>query len=80
MTTATAERQSLIEIIGGLPDSDIGKLASYAAFLQSEHTTGDSDDFFSEANMSRLRHSMQQMKEGRFVVKTMDELERMADE
>jgi hypothetical protein len=35
---------------------------------------------FSETNMSRLQHSIQQMAQGHFVVKTMDELERMADD
>jgi hypothetical protein len=80
MTTATVERESLMEIIGSLPDSAIEKLASYAAFLQSEYTTKDNDGFFSEANMSRLRHSIRQMEQGQFVIKTMDELERMADD
>jgi hypothetical protein len=80
MTTAIAERESLIKIIENLPDAGIGKLASYAAFLQSEYATGYDDDFFSEPNMTRLQHSIQQMEQGHFVVKTMDELERMADE
>jgi hypothetical protein len=80
MTTVMAERESLIEIIRSLPDSAIEKLVSYAAFLQSEYTTKDDDVFFSEVNMSRLRHSIQQMEKGHFVIKTMGELERMADD
>ena len=38
------------------------------------------DPFFSEENLASLAHAVQQEKEGRFVVKTMDELEAMARE
>jgi DNA-damage-inducible protein J len=38
------------------------------------------DPFYSPANMERLQHSIQQMKQGNVVVKSMDELEKMADE
>ncbi len=38
------------------------------------------DPFYSEANMKRLQESAQQIKNGKVVVKTMDELEKMADE
>ena len=37
------------------------------------------DPFYSESNMKALRESVQQAKEGKIVVKTMEELERMAD-
>jgi hypothetical protein len=36
MTTVTAEREGLIEIIGGLSDSAIEKLVSYVDFLRYE--------------------------------------------
>ena len=38
------------------------------------------DPFYSEKNTSRLQHSFRQAEEGKTVVKTMEELEAMADE
>ena len=38
------------------------------------------DPFYSEKNMAYLRESIAQMKEGKFVVKTMEELEAMEEE
>lgn len=38
------------------------------------------DPFYSESNMNRLRHSFSQAESGNMIVKTMDELEAMADE
>ncbi len=38
------------------------------------------DPFYSESNMSRLRHSFQQEKEGKVIHKTMEELEAMAED
>ena len=37
------------------------------------------DPFYSESNMKALQESVQQAKEGKVIVKTMEELERMAD-
>lgn len=38
------------------------------------------DPFYSDNNMKQLRHSANQINEGKVVVKTMEELEAMADE
>ncbi len=38
------------------------------------------DPFFTESNMERLRHADEQLKDGKVVVKSMAELEAMADE
>ena len=38
------------------------------------------DPFYSENNMRAINESVEQLKQGRVVVKTMDELEAMADE
>ena len=38
-----------------------------------------SDSFFSESNMRHLQRSIKQLEEGRVIVKTMDELEEMAN-
>ncbi|MBR0309092.1 MAG: antitoxin [Mogibacterium sp.] len=38
------------------------------------------DPFYSESNIARLKESEQQYRDGRVVVKTMEELEAMADE
>lgn len=42
--------------------------------------TAPADPFFSDSNREALRKSEQQYREGRVVVKTMEELEAMADE
>jgi DNA-damage-inducible protein J len=38
------------------------------------------DDFYSDHNLQRLKKSIQQLKQGKNVTKTMEELENMADE
>ena len=38
------------------------------------------DPYYSECNMRNIRDSLRQIKEGRVVEKTMDELEAMADD
>ena len=38
------------------------------------------DPFYSESNTSRLKHSFRQAEDGKFVVKTMEELEIMEDD
>ena len=38
------------------------------------------DPFYSASNMKRLRHSFSQAENGEIIVKTMEELEAMADE
>lgn len=38
-----------------------------------------SDSFFSESNIRHLQRSIKQLEEGRVVVKTMDELDEMAN-
>jgi DNA-damage-inducible protein J len=42
--------------------------------------TTEPDPFYNPANMKRLRHSIQQANEGKVVAKSMDELEKMANE
>lgn len=40
----------------------------------------DEDPFYSEANMAHLRQGIKELNEGKFVVKTMEELEKMENE
>ena len=42
--------------------------------------SADSDPFYSEINQARLRKSIDQLNNEKFIVKTMDELENMARE
>ncbi len=42
--------------------------------------TAPVDSFYSEKNMNSIREASQQIKEGKIVVKTMEELEAMANE
>lgn len=38
------------------------------------------DPFYSESNVERLHHSFRQAEEGKLVVKTMEELEELAED
>lgn len=38
------------------------------------------DPFYSESNMAAIRKSMEQLEQGKVVIKTMEELEEMANE
>ena len=38
------------------------------------------DPFYSESNLAALDHSIQQLKEGKVVIKTMEELEALSNE
>lgn len=40
----------------------------------------EADPFYSESNRRHLRRSMEQLEKGEVIVKTMEELEKMADE
>lgn len=42
--------------------------------------TEQTDPFYSESNMIELQKSIQEVKEGKVVIKTMEELEAMAEE
>ena len=42
--------------------------------------TADPDPFYSESNIKAIEKSVQQLQEGKVVVKTMEELEAMANE
>ena len=42
--------------------------------------TTKTDDFYNPANMQRLQHSIEQMEQGNFVVKSIEELEAMENE
>ncbi|MDR0653572.1 MAG: hypothetical protein LBG12_09755 [Synergistaceae bacterium] len=77
MTTQTAEQETLFSIVNELNAESIGKLVSYAAFLRFEENDGD---FYNPVNIARIKHSIEQANRGEFVIKTMEELGRMADE
>ena len=68
--------------------ADVGMTTSTAvnmfakAFIRERRLPFDvvaSDPFYSENNMRHLQHSIQQLDEGKVVIKTMDELEEMAN-
>ena len=40
----------------------------------------DRDQFYSDSNETRLLHSFHQAEEGKIIVKTMEELENMAED
>lgn len=68
--------------------NDLGLTMSTAVTLLAKKMTREKrlpfevsmDPFYSASNMAALAESAQQMKEGKTVTKTMDELEKMADE
>jgi hypothetical protein len=93
MTTQTITRNDLHTQIDNLSDAAIEKLAHYIAFLNYENfadkphipnaeTDGlvNDDGFYDEANIRWLKGSIDQLKQGKVVVKTLEELEKMADE
>jgi len=47
--------------------------------LEAKMTDEEYDAYFNPANMERLRQGDEQLKNGQFVFKTMEELERMAE-
>ena len=68
--------------------ADVGMTTSTAinmfakAFIRERRLPFDvvaSDPFYSESNMKHLQRSIQQINEGKVVIKTMDELEEMAN-
>ena len=76
MTTQAITKQEIHAGIDALSDETIEKLALYEDALDYE----DDDGFYIPANLRRLDHSIEQLKQGKVVVKTIEELERMADE
>ena len=76
MTTQTITRHDIHAKIDILSDAAIEKLAPYVEFLSCE----DDDGFYDEANVRWLKDSIEQLKQGKIVVKTIEELEKMADE
>ena len=82
MPTHTAERQELHQVIDMLPDVSIMAVLDVARRLRSQAETviADEDGFYDEANIRRLERSLEHAKQGKVIVKTIEELERMADE
>ena len=76
MTTQTITKQEIHAKIDALSDEAIEKLATYVDALSYEADDG----FYNPANLKRLDRSIEQLKQGKVVVKTIGELERMADE
>jgi len=54
-------------------------VTEYVTKIDNAATTYD-DGFYDEANIRRLERSLEHAKQGKVIVKTMEELERMADE
>ena len=82
MFTQTAERQELRQVINTLPDDSVAAILDLIRSLRrsSEAPTDVDDKFYDEANIRWLQGSIDQLKQGKVVVKTIEELERMADE
>ena len=68
--------------------ADVGMTTSTAvnmfakAFIRERRLPFDvvaSDPFYTESNMNHLKRSIQQLDEGKVVIKTMDELEKMGN-
>ena len=77
MTTQTAERKELQQVIDTLPDD---RVVAALDLIMELRLPNDDDGFYNPANLRRLDHSIEQLKQGKVVVKTIEELERMADE
>ena len=64
--------------------NDLGLTMTTAVTILAKKMTREKripfDPFYSESNLAALNHSIQQLKEGKVVIKTMEELEAMANE
>ena len=75
MTSQAAERQELQREIDALPDDSVLAMLNFLRSLRL-----NDDGFYDPANTRWLENSLEQAKKGKIIVKTMEELERMADE
>ena len=55
-------------------------VTEYVKKIDKAASTANDDGFYDEANIRRLERSLEHAKQGKIIVKTMEELERMADE
>ena len=79
MPAQTVERRELQREIDALPDNSVAAMLDFIRSLRPNAEDSD-DGFHNPANLRRLDHSIAQLKQGKVVVKTIEELERMADE
>ena len=83
MLTQSAERQELHQVIDTLSDDSVIATLELARSLRPHAETADAacdDGFYDEANIRWLERSLEHAKQGKVIVKTMEELEKMADE
>ena len=83
MATQTVERQKLYQVIDALPEDGVIAVLDFVNNLRPNAGFADivnDDGFYNPVNLRRLEHSINQLKQGKVVVKTIEELERMADE
>jgi len=78
--TQIAERRELLLAIDALPDDSVIAMLNFLKSLQSNTMNDNDDGFYNPANLRRLDHSIEQLRQGKVVVKTIDELERTPDE
>ena len=82
MAIQTAERQELHQAIDVLSDDSVIAVLNLVRNLRPHAETVDvtDDGFYDEANIRWLERSLEHAKQGKVIVKTMEELEKMADE
>ena len=80
MPIQTAERRELHQAIDALPNNSVVAMLDFIRSLQPNAGTDNDDGFYDEANIRWLKSSIEQLEQGKVVVKTIEELERMADE
>jgi len=79
MSTQTAERQELYRMIDALPDDSVMAMRDFIRSLRINLKDSD-DGFYDETNVRWIKGSIEQLNQGKIIVKTIEELERMADE
>ena len=82
MQTQTAERKELHRTIDALPNESVTAMLGFIRSLQPHvvSTIADDDGFYDEANVRWIKGSIEQLKQGKVVVKTIEELEMMGNE
>ena len=85
MMTQTVERRELYKVIDALPDDSVVAMLDFIRSLRlsiktqevTDEAVQDNDDgFYDEANVRWLKGSIEQLKQGKIVVKTIEELEK----
>ncbi|MCL2767442.1 MAG: DUF2281 domain-containing protein [Synergistaceae bacterium] len=79
MQTQTVERRELYQMIEELPDNRIETALDFVRGLLRDTQAEQDNNFYNPTNIEWIKGSIEELRQGKVVVKTMEELEKMAD-